>query len=588
MKKYFFLLFFVIGILDLYAQQSIINEIDSKFSLHADSVQRMARLKLKSQVIGQQEKVISDSAKKSIEVDSLKIVLQTQQNEIVQEKDTLLFKQRMAEVKKPEVQKSLQSEVEWSKEVRISNYLGYNKVHMLDTAYRVFGWHPYWCGDAYKSYNFSLLSFVSYFSYEVDPKSGFYIDIHNWRETNIVDSAHKYDSKVLLTLSLFGCDNVRTFLTSVASRKNLIATSITLVREKGADGLTLDFENIPRDQTNAFVNFLIDLATSMRRENPDYMLTVAIPPVDFEKIFAFKEINNYVDYYVMMGYEYHGSNSKLAGPVAPLENGSKWIGFSLSNSVDEYLANGVPPRKLLLGVPYYGTEWITDDLKFPSPAKKFVQYHSYRQVKQVVGKSMGEIDLESTSKYHAYSDRLYNYRQIWFEDSITLAAKYDWVKSKKIGGIGIWALGYDNGYDELWKLIASKFAYSEKEVKKFNRTSWRASFRRIVPFVKRFVKNPMSVIKHPKAFLRVLGAFAGLSLVGLFVVFRYGRRFKRLFRLALKGGISAIVLFTIAIVLVFFKYFELRELLFLIGGFIIGGVLFLVLSRRYITEKDLP
>lgn len=587
MKKCILLLLLVIGTLNLYAQQSIIDEIDSKLSGNADSLQRMEQFRLNAQAI-EQTKALPDSTTKDAEVDSLEAILQTRQEENIQEKDTQLFKERMAVVKKPEIQKNLQSEREWSKELRINNYLVYDKLHMLDTAYRVFGWHPYWCGDAYKSYNFSLLSFVSYFSYEVNPESGFYTDIHNWRETALVDSAHHYNCKVLLTLSLFGSDNNRKFLSSVASRKNLIATAITLIREKAADGLTLDFENIPADQTNAFVNFVIDLATNMQQENPDYMLTVAIPPVDFEKVFAFKEINTYVDYYVMMGYEYHGSNSKLAGPVAPLENGSKWAGFNLSSSVDEYLANGVPPRKLLLGVPYYGAEWITDDLKFPSPAKDFVQYHSYRQAKRIVGKNMGVMDLESTSKYHAYSDRLYNYRQIWFEDSVTLAAKYDWVKDKKIGGIGIWALGYDNGYDELWKLIARKFAYSEQEVKEITRTSRRVSFRRIIPFVRRFVKNPMSVIKRPRAFLRLLGVFTGLSFVGLFVVFRYSRRFKRLFRLVLKGGISAIVLFTIAIVFVFLRYFELRELLFLIGGFVLGGILFLFLSRRYISEKDLP
>ena len=586
MRRYVILFVLLLGLIKVNAQKSILEEINLNLSSIADTGKKTEAIAAPASM---KQNATSDSVKAKTTRDSIAMALgMNPDKDVSEEQDTQLFKKRMVAVKRPAVSKELHSESDWSKELKISNYLSYDKIHMLDTAYKVFGWHPYWSGDAYKSYNFSLLSMISYFSYEVNPKTGFYDDIHNWRETALVDSAKKYDCKVLLTLSLFGADANRQFLRSSSSQKNLIATAITLIRERDADGITLDFENTPASEKEAFINFIIDLATSLKQEDEDYMLTIALPAVDFESVYVFEEINTYVDYFVMMGYEYHGVNSKLAGPVAPLNNGSKWNGFNLASSVDEYLANGVTPKKLLLGVPYYGAEWITDDLKFPSPARDFVQYYSYRQAKRIAGKSEGEIDMESYSKFHAYSDMAYNYRQLWFEDSVTLAAKYDWVKEKKIGGIGIWALGFDNGHDELWKLLANKFAYSDEKMKKIKRSRNRISFRRLLPFIKRFVKNPMSVIKRPKAFLRLFGAFTGLSLVGFFIVFRYSRKFKRLFRLVLKGGISAIVLLTIAFVFVFLRYFEIRELLFLLGGFTIGGVLFLLFSRRYISEKDLP
>lgn len=586
MRRYVILFVLILGLIKVNAQKSILEEINLNLSAVADTG---LEAKTVSPTIAKETKSSPDSVRAKTTRDSMAMAMEMNPNlDVSEEQDTQLFKERMVAVKQPKISENIHSESEWSREWKISNYLTYDKEHMLDTAFRVFGWHPYWCGDAYKSYNFSLLSMVSYFSYEVNPETGFYDDIHNWRETALVDSAKKYDCKVLLTLSLFGEENNRQFLQSSSSQKNLIATAITLVREREANGLTLDFENIPASKKRAFINFIIDLATSLRQENEDYMLTIALPAVDFEQVYAFNEINTYVDYFIMMGYEYHGVNSKLAGPVAPLNNGSKWNGFNLASSVDDYLAKGVIPKKFLLGIPYYGAEWITDDLKFPSPAREFVKYHSYRQAKRIAGKGEGEIDNESYSKFHAYSDMGYNYRQLWFEDSVTLSAKYDWVKEKKIGGIGIWALGFDNGHDELWKLLADKFAYSDEKMKKIKRSRNRISLRRLLPFIKRFAKNPMSVIKRPKAFLRLFGAFTGLSLVGFFIVFRYSRKFKRLFRLVLKGGISAIVLLTIAFVFVFLRYFEIRELLFLLGGFTIGGILFLLFSRRYISEKDLP
>jgi len=573
MKRIFLLWIFVFAFYSLSAQQeSIFEEINTILLDSKDKEENNV------------SPLAVDSSEQGEEKDSALLNANLQE---LQEADTLLFEKRMIEVKKPTSSKKLQSEEAWSKEFNIVNNVKYEKEHMLDTSYRVFGWHPYWSGNAYESYNFSLLSMISYFSYEVNPKTGFYNTIHNWRQTALVDSAKKHNCKVLLTLSNFGAGNNRRFLKSAEAKKNLISTAITLVRERKADGLTLDFENVSAKQKTLYLNFIIDLATSLKSEDEEYLLTVALPAVDFEKIYDFSQINLYVDYYVMMGYEYHGSNSQLAGPVAPLTGGGKWKGFNLETSVDEYLANGIPAGKFIMGVPYYGAEWITKDLKFPSQAKSFVKYHSYRQAKRMSGKKMGEIDETSMSKFYTYSDMASNYRQLWFEDTVTLGAKYDWIKEKQIRGVGIWALGFDNGYDELWKLIADKFAYSDKELKQIKKGR-RISIRRLLGMVKRFVKNPMSIIKRPKALLRLFGGLAGVSLVGLFLVFRYGRKFKRLFRLVLKGGVSAIVILAIAMVLIFFRYFDFRETMFLLGGFLLGGVLFLFLTRRYTSEKELP
>lgn len=590
MRRYIALFILFLGFVEVHAQQSIIEEINTNLSGGIDtaggSEGKSSHDTIKITVNGSKNNVVDSVRQKGKKLeDSLNNPVNENRLMI---RDTQRFKERMTGVKDPGISQKMQSETDWSKQMKINNYLPYDKEHMLDTAYEVFGWHPYWCGDAYKSYNFTLLSMVSYFSYEVDPETGFYSSIHNWRETALIDSAKKYDSKVLLTISNFGEQNNRKLLKSTEAKKNLIATTITLIREREADGLTVDFENVAKSEKDLYINFIIDLATNMREADDGYILTVAIPAVDFEKVYAFEEINKYVDYYIMMGYEYHGENSKVAGPVAPLNNGSKWKGFNLSGSVDEYLANGIPPKKFLMGIPYYGAEWITHDLKFPSAAKEFIKYHSYRQARRLTGENGGKMDNDSRSKFHAYSDMSYNYRQIWYEDSSTLAAKYDWVKDSKIGGIGIWALGYDNGHNELWKLLANKFAYSDENKKKIQRSRNRISFRRIKSYVKRFVKNPMAVIKRPRSFLRLFGVFTGISVAGFFIIFRYSRKFKRLFRLALKGGISAVVLLTIASVFIFLRYFELREILFLIGGFILGGLLFLFFSRKYISEKDLP
>lgn len=588
MKQILLLIIFLCVVVSLNAQSSILKEINTTLSpvekTEILSVSDTSETSTSINTFSQKDsllKVKTDSVKKAEEME---VVIIDHTSAV----DTQKFQQRIIEARKPLTPNKRTSEIEWSKEFNISNDIKYGKKHILDTSFKVYGWHPYWMGNAYKSYNYSLLSFISYFSYEVNPKTGFYNTIHNWRKTALVDSAKKYNCKVLLTLTNFGAQENKILLTSTEAKRNLISTAITLVRERKAHGLTLDFENVQGELKTELTNFIIALSTSMKEENEDYILTVALPAVDFEKVYDFGQIDKYVDLYIIMGYEYYGMNSKFAGPVAPLKDGNKWGAFNLENSVKEYGSQDVNMRKFLLALPYYGVEWVTKDLRVPSVAKSFVKYYSYSQAKSLTSNKIGDLEIASNSKFYAYSDRTLNYRQLWFEDSSTLATKYDWIKEQNLGGIGIWALGYDNGRDELWKLLADKFAYSDQEVKEIERSKNQLSAKKLMMWVKRLIKNPKSIITKPKAFLRLFGALAGISLIGLFVIIRYSHKFKRMFKLVLKGGIAGIIIMTIALIFIFLKYFEIRELLFLVGGFMIGLILFFAFTRRYISEKDLP
>ena len=48
-------------------------------------------------------------------------------------------------------------------------------------------------------------------------------------------------------------------------------------------------------------------------------------------------------------------------------------------------------------------------------------------------------------------------RQIYFEDETSLGLKFDLAKQSGLGGVAIWAMGYDDGFDDLWELVAEKF-----------------------------------------------------------------------------------------------------------------------------------
>lgn len=321
----------------------------------------------------------------------------------------------------------------------------------------VFGWHPHWVGDAYKAYNFSLLSTVAYFSYEVDPATGNYKNIYDWKTTPMIDMARKAGCNVLLTITNFGDSENTQFLNNSTAQETLIKQVLGLLKERNAQGICVDFEGIPSTDKKAFNNFLVKLGFALHQDNPDYLLYLALYPVDWNDIYDFPVLDPHVNRFVIMGYGYYGSGSKTAGPVAPLQSGSTWWEYNIEKSVATYISAGAKANKLILAVPYYGDIWETSTLDVPGNAVSFLDSRNYSYISTTF-KSKATIDTASQSAYYAYIAEGNKKRQCWFDNVQTLGAKYAYIKKKKLAGVGIWALGYDNGTEDLWKLLATHFS----------------------------------------------------------------------------------------------------------------------------------
>ncbi|MBL4594820.1 MAG: T9SS type A sorting domain-containing protein, partial [Flavobacteriales bacterium] len=176
-------------------------------------------------------------------------------------------------------------------------------------------------------------------------------------------------------------------------------------------------------------------------------------------VFDLVALNNVVDQFIIMGYGYHWSGSANAGPTDPLYSGSIWSSLNLIRSIDYHLDNGVTPSSLLIGLPYYGYEWETvSNTIGSSTTGNFSSARTYNYVKNNTSGNYSnrQYDFQSETPYYIYQTGG-NWRQAYVCDKESLGARYDRVKQMKIGGIGIWALGYDDGYTQLWDLIEEKF-----------------------------------------------------------------------------------------------------------------------------------
>lgn len=631
----------------VFAQKKVIESYLNRQKQLADSVQQVKAKKIelanqKAAEIAQKQQADEDTIKK------LRAELQKQaQNKVVgttkiaENKpnvdtlptapiDTILFQNRLLQIKRPfaaEVGEGLQkrSEKQWSLQQGMSSKNVYKVKHKLKEPNQnfVFGWHPYWVGEAYQSYNFSLLSALAYFSYELNPKTGGYFSVHDWETTALVDSAQKHEVSVLLTVTNLGYRNNEVFLKNKAAQRNLAYQLIDLLKKRNANGINLDFENIAKSNKDLFTNFVIDLSNQLKKADSSYVITLAVPALDFDEIFDFVQLNNYVSYYVVMGYEFYGKGSTKAGPIAPLSSGKLWWSYDLEQSLKNHLAAAMPAEKMVFALPYYGAEWQTEDLKLASnvmpPEKGFRSYHTYRYIKNNYKHLIFNEEASSGSRFYLDQDKNRNCKQIWFEDEVSLAKKYDWILKNKLKGVGIWALGYDNGYTELWELIAHKFALPDTVAKTDTTKTENIANLEVAPpsffdkLVGRLLQSPttlLNILTNPALLRGDLFAvlLLALPLLGLtintsvfYLLLRLGFTLKQASKWVIRGLILVLILCLLLYLfyLLFwdstndfrYQFAQNSWLLLTLGlllAFIVGFMVAFWVIKRMLLKKELP
>lgn len=187
----------------------------------------------------------------------------------------------------------------------------------------VLGWHPYWETEAYKTYNYQLLTHLSFYAYEINPFTGSYKNfraIYELEQTDLVSTAHLDSCKVLLTVSCSGAqDNDIFFSGPELIRENLIDSIKSIVLRTGIDGIEINFEEIPSLHKAAFLDFVEELSFTLREADNRMTVSMVLPLKDRENIYDFKSLKPWVDFFVINGFNTHLNPAYLKeGGLAPL------------------------------------------------------------------------------------------------------------------------------------------------------------------------------------------------------------------------------------------------------------------------------
>ncbi len=331
----------------------------------------------------------------------------------------------------------------------------------------VYTWYPYWMGDVWKSYDFNLISSISFLSYNIDPKTGSYLNpaqIKLWRETDLLDSAKIHKTKVLLSLALEGEENHLEFLKNEKAWTTTLDSITVLLKERDADGIEVEFIDIPLDLEPKFLDFVAQLKENLsyRFITKKLTLSLVIPASPDKFPFDLRKLDESVDLFIVKGLDYHEEDGTVAA-VAPLRNETAG-GPSLENTLLTYLDRGLNAEKSILALPLYGSQWAgTFDPEEGFYTTNFERKVTLSEVNRVfqskdsIYKIEPTLDETTMTQYFFLEFQDNTSIEGWYDDSLTLSKKMDYALVNKFKGVGLWALGYDLGKNEVWDVVAKKF-----------------------------------------------------------------------------------------------------------------------------------
>ena len=259
----------------------------------------------------------------------------------------------------------------------------------------------------------------------------------------------------ILTLTPFGEDGnfnnnlISSVVNNPAYTENLIQNLLTVMGEKGYQGVDIDFEYILSSDRDAFSEFVRRVADTMRANG--YHTSVALAPktsADQQGLLYegkdYRALGEAADHVLLMTYEW-GYTYGPPMAVAPINQVRRVV---------EYALTEIPAEKIDLGIPNYGYDW---PLPFERGVTAATTIGSVEAVRIAIAQGVPiQFDELAQSPYFLYQDRETGVEhEVWFEDVRSLQQKFNLIKEYDLRGCGYWQIM--KWFRANWLLLADNF-----------------------------------------------------------------------------------------------------------------------------------
>ena len=271
-----------------------------------------------------------------------------------------------------------------------------------------------------------------------------------------VNYAHQSGIDVWALVDNFG-DNIdqMELLSHTSARENLENQLISEALKTGIDGINVDFEKIPKEVGEHYIQFIRELSVKCRINNLVLSVDNYVPK-GYNEHYHRKEQGIVADYVIIMGYDEHFSGSYEAGSVASYEY--------VKEGIEEALKD-IPAEKLINAVPFYTRLWKevpkTEEELAEQEGTEAANY-PMKVTSEAMGMKAAAAKVSEAGVTAVWDDTVkQNYAEwtgadgatykIWLEDAQSLEAKLELMKANKLAGTAAWKIGFETS--DIWELI---------------------------------------------------------------------------------------------------------------------------------------
>lgn len=343
------------------------------------------------------------------------------------------------------------------------------------SGYEVFGFAPYWNFDKLGGVDFNALTTLAYFDIPVtgtgdlNTQDAGYTSFWSDQATQLFEKAHQNGTRVVLTVTQMNNADITALLDSPEAQQNAISQIVQAIQKRGIDGVNVDFESVNdlgQGYRDAYSAFIQNLTTAVHAQVPHSQVSVSVlaSSVKEPKLYDIAALSKASDEIFMMAYDFATTTSDSAMPTDPLygyKQGQYW--YDVSTAVQDFLTQ-MPASKLVLGLPWYGYNYpvYQPQVKAQTLTSYYASsmsqpYEIASDTSSVSNYMTGWDSVGQTSWKAYYDENSGTWRIIFYDDPKALGIRYDFVKKMHLAGTGIWALGFDDGKQDLWKVIEDKF-----------------------------------------------------------------------------------------------------------------------------------
>ncbi len=244
-------------------------------------------------------------------------------------------------------------------------------------------------------------------------------------------------------------DNKGSFSSSLSSlilqsqekRERLINEIYRVLNQNNYYGINVDFEYVKPDDKEKYITFLTELRNTIGSK---YELSVALAPkysADQQGLLYeahdYQRIGKIADRVIIMTYEW-GYTYGPAMPVAPLD---------LVEKVIKYASQDIDPKKINLGIPTYGYDFVVP-FKKGNKARSLSYEGAIRLAREENATIQYKKEAE-TPFFTYYSDGIKH--EVYYEDAKSIEQKIVLADKYHLGGISFWTLR--SPFVQMWTLI---------------------------------------------------------------------------------------------------------------------------------------